>query len=298
MRPEHRFLTANGVRFHYVTQGRGELVLLLHGFPECWYSWRHQVPSLAAAGYRVVAPDMRGYNLTDKPRGGYNIESLVDDVVAIAHELGEERAHVAGHDWGGIVAWQTAWRHPEFVRSLAVLNAPHPTAFARYVRRSPRQMLNSTYVLFFQVPRLPERLLTRRGASAIPSAFRRSAVRPDAFTDADLEVFRQAMLRPGAARATLAYYRQAVRQGPAVLPDSPITVPTLVLWGTGDPILRQESNRALEAWVTDLEFKAIEDCGHWTQQEQPETVNRELLAWLGRHSAATTAEAAPGAARL
>lgn len=282
--PRHAFVEANGVRFHYVEQGDGPLVLLLHGFPECWYSWRAQLPALAAAGYRAVAPDMRGYNLTDKPAGGYNIEQLVDDAVALAAALGDERAHVVGHDWGGIVAYQVAWRRPEFVRSLVVMNAPHPAAFGRYLRSNISQLLKSSYMFLFQIPGLPERILTRRRAAAVAAAFRRNARRPDAFSPEDLEVYREAMLRPGAASSTLAYYRQAVRQGPGAWPKSPIVVPTLVLWGEGDPVLRTGMNDRLGDWVKNLTFRPIPDCGHWTQQEQPEAVNRELVAWLRSHT--------------
>jgi pimeloyl-ACP methyl ester carboxylesterase len=297
----HGFVEANGVRFHYAEQGAGPLVLLLHGFPECWYSWRHQLPALADAGYRAIAPDMRGYNLTDKPARGYDIETLVADVLALAGALGAhpgERFHLVGHDWGGVVAYQVAWRHPDRLASLAILNVPHPTAFARYVRRHPSQMLRSAYMAFFQVPRLPEWLLTRRRASAIASAFRRSSACRDVFTEAELDVYREAFLRPGAARAAIGYYRHAIRQGARVLPDSPIRVPTMVLWGVDDPVLKLESNDELGHWVEDLTFKRISGCGHWTQQEQPGVVTSELVWWLGRHSAAGGAPVrAPAGAR-
>jgi pimeloyl-ACP methyl ester carboxylesterase len=279
----HSFIEANGVRFHCAESGAGPLVLLLHGFPECWYSWRKQLPALAAAGYRAVAPDMRGYNLTDKPRHGYNIESLVDDVFALAAALGETRFQLVGHDWGAVVAWQAAWRRPDALRSLTIMNVPHPTAFAEYVRSSPSQMLKSSYMLLFQIPRLPEWVLTRNRAAAIASAFRRSAKRPDTFSKAELDVYREAFLRPGAATCTLNYYRQAIRQGRRALPDSPISVPTQVLWGVDDPVLKLDLNRDLAKWVTDLSFKPISDCGHWTQQEQPDVVNKELVEWLDRH---------------
>jgi len=281
----HGFLDANGVRFHVAEQGEGPLVVLLHGFPECWYSWRHQLPALADAGFRAVAPDLRGYNLTDKPRRGYDIATLVDDVVALVRALGDDRAHVVGHDWGGIVAWQTAWRRPDAVRSLAVLNAPHPSAFAERTRRDPAQMLKSGYMLFFQLPRVPEWLLRRRGAGAVASALRRSAARRGVFTPADIEIYRAAFLRPGAARAAINYYRQALRQGSRALPDSPVRVPTLVLWGEQDPVLKRELNDGLGQWVTDFTYRPVPDCGHWTQQERPDVVNSELIGWLRAHSA-------------
>jgi pimeloyl-ACP methyl ester carboxylesterase len=280
----HRFIEVNGVRLHYVDQGEGPLVILLHGFPECWYSWRHQLPAFAAAGFRVVAPDMRGYNLSDKPKRGYDAASLVADVVGLGRALAgaDARIHLAGHDWGGGVAWQVAWREPAFLRSLTILNAPHPAAFARHARRSPRQMLKSSYMLVFQAPRMPEWLLTRNGAAAVASAFGRSAARPEAFTAADLEVYREAILRPGAARAAINYYRQAFRQGTKALPSSPIVVPTLVLWGEDDPVLGRELNEGLGEWVKEFTIRWIADCGHWTQQEQPDVVTSEMLGWLRR----------------
>ncbi len=277
----NRFVEANGIRFHYVEQGEGPLVLLLHGFPEFWYSWRHQLPALAAAGFRAIAPDLRGYNLTDKPRRGYEIESLVADEVALARVLGDGTAHVAGHDWGGIIAWQLACRRPEAVRSLIILNAPHPSAFADYFRRDARQILRSSYVLFFQLPRLPEALLTRDGAAAIASALRRGASQPDAFTEDDLAAYRSAFLRPGVARCSLEYYRRGLRERSKVLPSSPIERPTLVLWGEDDRVLPVAMNDGLAGhWVKSLTFKTFSDCGHWTQQEQPRVVNSEMIAWL------------------
>jgi pimeloyl-ACP methyl ester carboxylesterase len=281
---DHHFVEVNGVRLHYAEQGEGPLVILLHGFPECWYSWRHQIPALADAGFRAVAPDMRGYNLSDKPKRGYDIETLVSDIVALAHALEDDnaRVHLAGHDWGGVIAWQAAWRHPGLLRSLTIMNAPHPTAFARHARRSPRQVLKSSYMFFFQAPRIPEWALTRNRAAAVGNAFRRAAFNPAAFTDADLDVYREAMLTPGAATATLNYYRQAIRQGVRVLPSTSIVVPTLVLWGENDPVLGARLNDALEEWVKNVTIRHIPECGHWTQQERPGVVTDEMLDWLRR----------------
>lgn len=282
---EHGFLEANGIRFHYVEQGAGPLVLLLHGFPEFWYSWRKQLPALADAGYRAVALDMRGYGLTDKPRTGYQIQQLVDDIVAVMHGLGEARAHLVGHDWGGIVAWQAAWRRPDAVRSLIAMNAPHPSAFVQFARRDLRQLLQSSYMLFFQAPRVAEWALTRAGAAAVASMLRRAAKHPEVFTAADVAAYRAAFLRPGAASCSLAYYRAAFRERSAALPSGSIAVPTLVLWGADDPVLKAGMNDRLGEWVKDITIQVIPDCGHWTQQEQPDVVNRAMIAWLRRQPA-------------
>lgn len=165
------------------------------------------------------------------------------------------------------------------------MNAPHPSAFAQYARRSPAQLVSSSYMLFFQLPWLPELVMSRGRAAAVAAGFRRAAVRRDAFTEADLEVYREAFLRPGAARCTLNYYRQAVRQGTRALPKDPVVVPTLVLWGEGDPVLHAGMNGRLGEWVRNLTFRSIPDCGHWTQQERPDVVNPELVAWLRAHGA-------------
>ena len=157
-----------GVRLHHVSAGRGPLVLLLHGFPDFWYGWRRQLPALAAAGFRAVAPDLRGYNLSERPArvADYRIERLADDVAALVRALGADRAHVVGHDWGGLIAWQLAMRHPQVVDRLAILNAPHPARFRRLLL-DPRQGLRSWYVAFFQLPWLPERVLGANGRRAL-----------------------------------------------------------------------------------------------------------------------------------
>src|SRR5215203_1684309 len=176
---QHREAIVNGVRLHYVGAGTGPLVLLLHGFPEFWYSWRAQIPALVAAGYRVIAPDMRGYNLSEKPAGvrSYMLDTLCDDVLALIHHAGEERATVVGHDWGGAVAWNVPMRHPRAVERLIVLNAPHPGAFLRELR-TPAQIAKSWYMFFFQLPWLPELSLRAGGFATLQRTLRTDPVRP------------------------------------------------------------------------------------------------------------------------
>ena len=202
----HRFVEANGIRFHLVEAGSGPLVLLLHGFLDFWYGWRDQIPILAAH-FRVIAPDLRGYNLTDKPASGYDPDTLAGDVTALIQALGEERAHLVGHSWGGIVAWDTAIVHPEVVDRLAVVNAPHPAAYQREWDRNPIQRLRSWYMALFQLPWLPEWLLTRQRARGLIGMLQRTTPKPSIFTPADLAAYRRAMLRPGPGEG-----------GPGVLP--------------------------------------------------------------------------------
>ncbi len=282
-----------GVRLHYVEQGEGPLVLLLHGFPEHWYSWRHQIPALAGAGFRAVAPDLRGYNLSDKPAGlrPYRMERLVDDVRALVRHFGVERASIAGHDWGGAIAWSTAIAHPAVVDRLAVFNCPHPAAWARNMRRDGRynlkQVGRSWYMLAFQVPFLPERLLARRAEQVVGRGILGTAVHPEAFTAEDVARYRDALRVPGAARGAIAYYRAALRSSlaRAVLtatppPVPPITAPTLVVWGERDTALGRELTDGMEAWFAGpFALRFIPDASHWVQQDRPDLCSR----WLVEH---------------
>jgi len=267
----------NGIRLHWVEQGEGPLVVLLHGFPEFWYSWRHQIPALAAR-FRVVAPDMRGYNLSEKPPKGYDPQTLTDDVRALIEHLGHQRAVIVGHDWGGLIAWAFAIRFPEATETLVILNAPHPGRFMEAVR-TPRQALRSSYVLLFRTPGLSELLLGANRCWALARGMRRSAVNKDAFPDEVLERYREAMSRPGALTAALKYYRHASLS--KLPPDLSVRAPTLILWGEHDQALGRELTEGLERWVPDLTVRYL-DCGHWTQQERPEEVNRALLEFLDR----------------
>jgi pimeloyl-ACP methyl ester carboxylesterase len=277
----HRFVEANGLRFHLVEAGDGPLVLLLHGFPEFWYGWRKQIPALAAR-FRVVAPDLHGYNLTDKPPSGYDIRTLSGDVPALIHALGERRAHVVGHDWGGMLAWGAAGFHAEAVDRLAVLNAPHPAAFLREVTHNPRQWLKSWYIGLFQVPGLADALLKVGHARLLGAALRGSARDPAVFSDTDLAAYRRALLRPGAVQAALAYYRAMTTTSPWELVRQlpPITAPTLLIWGLRDTALVPDLTEGVDAWAPNLRVERIADATHWVQHERPDEVNRLLLEHL------------------
>lgn len=209
---QHREARLDGIRLHWVEAGRGPLVVLLHGFPEFWYSWRVQISALADAGFRVVAPDQRGYNRSEKPRElrAYRMDALAGDVVALIRHLGEERAVVAGHDWGGAVAWHLARRRPEVLDRLVILNAPHPAAYRRALRTSD-QLLRSWYIFFFQLPWLPELAIRAFDYRVLERVLRRDPVRPDAFTDADVARYKEALSRPGALRGALSWYRANFR---------------------------------------------------------------------------------------
>jgi pimeloyl-ACP methyl ester carboxylesterase len=288
---DHDTVETNGVRLHVVTAGPedGPLVLLLHGFPEFWYSWHHQMPALAEAGYRVVAPDMRGYNCSAKPRGvgAYHIDELVGDVAGLVDAFHRESAHVVGHDWGGLVAWQTAIDRPGVVDQLAVLNAPHPSAFERALRSNPRQLARSWYVGFFQLPGLPEWTLGARDFEAVERLFVDGAVDPDAFTDTDIQRYKRAIGRPGARTAALNYYRAMARRNAKLtltrggVGDQRVELPTLLVWGEQDDALDISLTEGLDRWVPDIRVERLPDASHWVQFDAPERVSELLVEHLG-----------------
>lgn len=267
--------SVNGIRLHCLEAGpeQGPLALLLHGFPEDSRAWKRQIGPLARAGFRVVAPDLRGYHLSDRPAGmqAYRIDELLDDVVALIHDLGRDRAHVVGHDWGGVIAWALAIRSPEMVDRLAVLNAPHPAAFRRELQRA-EQKRRSWYVAFFQLPWLPERLLPLLGRYALQG-------RPGSFSAADLAGYQAAWSQPGAATAMINYYRALLRFGNVA--GTQVQAPTLLLWGMRDMALVPELSEGLEEWVPDLRVVRFPDATHWLMHDEPLRVTNLLAEFLG-----------------
>ena len=294
---KHEFANANGIRIHYVAAGEGPLVVLLHGFPQFWYAWRHQIPALAAR-YRVVAPDLRGYGDTDKPPrvADYRTGVLAADVAGLVKALGYEKAHVVGHDWGGGVAWMTATVEPQVVDKLAVLNCPHPLVFAKALRSNLRQLARSWYVFFFQIPWLPEAIFRLAPQQFVERMFRRMAVRKDTFSDEDLRQFRQALEKPGAMTAAINYYRATFRNVGAMreLERSPkkIAAPTLLIWAENDVALGKELTYGMEPlFSASFRVEYVPQCSPWVNEEQPELVNRLLLQFLEATSVGRPAEA-------
>lgn len=279
---QHHNIITNGIRMHYVSQGNGPLVVLLHGFPEYWYSWRLQIPFLAELGYRVVAPDLRGYNDSDKPETGYSITNLLRDIVGLIKGLGEEKAVIVGHDWGGALAWSFAASYPQMTERLIVLNAPHPGAMKRELR-NPQQLRKSWYILALQVPFVPEYILGRNHAEAIGRMIYAAAVQKEAFPRVVLERYCEAMSKPGALRASISYYRALFRDlfSLAGLNASvQISMPTLLIWGEQDIALDLALTRNLEQWVPHLRVRYVPDSGHWVQQERPALVNQWMAEFL------------------
>ena len=280
---EHRYADLGDVRLHYVEAGEGPLVVLLHGFPQFWYMWRFQIRALAEAGFRVVAPDMRGYNLSEKPREvrSYRVELLTRDVERLIRACGEESATVVGHDWGAMVAWMAAMMYPERIEKLGILNVPHPERFVRGLLR-PSQLLRSSYMFFFQVPRLPEKVLAARNFASLRYTLRNEPICPGAFTDEDIERYVEALARPGALTATLNYYRALFRRSPlkarALLRR--IEAPVIVMWGERDRYLRAELAEPDRSWVPNLRVERLSDASHFVAEDRPGEVNALLLEFL------------------
>jgi pimeloyl-ACP methyl ester carboxylesterase len=279
--PCHSTVTTNGIGLHVVQSGPedGPLVVLLHGFPEPWSCWRHQIGPLAEAGCRVVAPDQRGYNTSDKPAGiaAYALDALAADVIGLidAAGCGRTRATLVGHDWGGIVAWWVAIRHPDRVARLAILNAPHPVAFRRYLLRHPGQLLRSWYAFFFQIPGLPEANFRRANWKALVRGLC-STSRPGTFSGDDLDRYRRAWSEPGAITAMIHWYRAAFRHPPPTPADPRVHVPTLVIWGARDAFIQRGAAEASVALCDDARLEWFEEATHWVHHEEPERVNRLL----------------------
>ena len=282
---EFRQIVANGLRFHVAMAGPadGPLVVLLHGFPEFWYGWRNQLSALAEAGFRVWAPDQRGYNLSDKPRGAaaYAIGHLAADVAALIETAGRERAIVVGHDWGGAVAWHLAEYFPERVERAVVVNVPHPAVMLHQLRRNPKQLWRSWYMFFFQLPWLPERLLKLRQGALLGRSLRRTS-RPGTFSESDLKRYREAWLQPGAMHGMLNWYRAAMRHSPPALAAASIRTPILLIWGARDHFLGRETAQPSIDLCTNGQLVFLDDATHWAPHEEPARVNQLLLEFATR----------------
>ncbi|GIW43051.1 MAG: hydrolase [Candidatus Binatia bacterium] len=280
----HRKLTADGLDFHLAELGSGpNLALCLHGFPECWYSWRYQMPLLAQLGFRVWAPDLRGYGGSARPArvGDYAIEHLMSDVARFIDASRAETCVLIGHDWGALIAWYFAMRRLRPLDALVILNVPHPAIVERVMWG--RQLLRSWYVFFFQLPWLPELVLAAFDYRAIKDAFLRMARKPSCFPPEVIQVYRDYAAQPGALTAMVNYYRALARGGARrqrQLGYPPIDVPTLMIWGEEDDALGKETTYGTDRFVRSLELHYLPGVSHWVQQEAPDQVNAILADWL------------------
>jgi len=278
-----RFVNADGVSLHVVEAGPedGPLVILLHGFPEFWYGWRRQIGPLAEAGYRVLVPDQRGYNTSDKPRRvvDYRIERLAGDVLALIDDASRDRATVVGHDWGAAVAWWLGSHHPGRLERLGILNVPHPFVMRRHLLINPRQTLRSWYIFFFQIPWLAEALLKSRGGRLAAGVLRATS-RPGTFGDEDLARYREAWARPEAMRSMVNWYRAAIRGAARPFGPKRVPVETLVVWGARDVALGREMVAPSLELCDRGRLVVFENASHWVQHEEAESVTDLLRRFL------------------
>ncbi len=286
MQTETTYIETNGIKLHVVMAGpkAGQPVLLLHGFPEFWYGWRKQIPALAKAGYRVIVPDQRGYNLSDKPKGikAYSLDKLAADILGLIDALGYDKVNLIGHDWGAVVAWAVAIWHPERLHKLGILNVPHPAVMVNYLRRGdPEQLRRSWYIFAFQVPWLPEYYLRKNDWRNSDRILRGSSKRRS-FTRGDVPEYKKAWSQPGAMTAMLNWYRAAVRYLPKLLKDGRVKVPTQIIWGMRDVALSHRMARPSIDYCDEGSLVLFEEATHWVQHDEAEAVNQLLLQFLSR----------------
>ncbi|MEE1876234.1 alpha/beta fold hydrolase [Altererythrobacter litoralis] len=278
-----KWIEANGLTFEVAEAGQGDrLALCLHGFPELHYSWRHQMPLLAQLGYRVWAPNMRGYGGTSRPKRkkDYRLDNLTADVAALIDASGAKEVTLLAHDWGALVAWQFAIQQVRPLTRLVIMNVPHPLCGRRELKHW-RQLKKSWYMFFFQLPRLPERMLGRDDAQPISRIFRESAVNKDRFTREEAEPYRAAAAQPGALTAMVNYYRALFQTRDGLrLGDGIVHVPTLVIWGEQDLAIDIHVLDGMDQYVPDLTVRRFPNASHWVQQDIPDEVNAALKEWL------------------
>ncbi len=290
---EHKYAEVNGVKLHYVCNGSGKLMLFLHGFPEFWYEWKNQLAEFGQDHF-AVAPDMRGYNLSDKPQSlaDYQVDVLVDDVKALADHLGYEKLTLIAHDWGGAIAWVFALKYPTYLDKLVIINAPHPIVFQRELIENPAQQEASQYMLVFRSEQA-EGILSSENYAPLVQNTLSEGLEKGFFTEEDKQAYLAAWSQPGALTGGLNYYRAAEIGPPtneedksrltafsANFPDPIIQIPTLVIWGEKDPYLLLGNLEGLSDYVPNLTIKRIEDGSHWVVHEQPKLVNQYIREFI------------------
>lgn len=289
---KHEYADLNGIQLHYVTAGKGKLIMFIHGFPEFWYEWKNQLAELGRY-YQAVAPDMRGYNLSSKPAEveQYQVKYLVEDLRLLAEHLGHKRFILVGHDWGGAVAWAFALRHPDYLEKLIIINMAHPGIFERELRENPAQQKASQYVLVFRSPKA-EQILSANNYTPLVDIVVSEGLKQGYFTEEDRKAYLEAWAQPGALTGGLNYYR-AARISPPTGEESQVTgnfavdpssltvkVPTLVIWGEKDNALLTGNLEGLDKFVPDLIIKRIPDGSHWVIHEKPALVNAYMRDFI------------------
>ena len=283
MELEHSHIKTNGIKLHVVQAGpqSGVPVILLHGFPEFWYGWRNQIPALVEEGCRVIVPDQRGYNLSDKPKGAknYDVSTLVDDIIGLIDALGYEKVNLVGHDWGAVVAWTLAIKYPERLHKLSIMNVPHPTVMRRFLTRDLEQIRRSWYVFFFQLPWFPERFMSTENWRGAVGALRGSG-KIHSFTNDDIEKYKEAWSQPGAITSMINWYRAAIRHTPKLPKEPRVKVQTLMMWGMKDFALSHRMARPSMDYVDEGNLIFFPEATHWVQHDAAEEVNHYLIDFI------------------
>jgi epoxide hydrolase 4 len=279
---EFRVLHINGIALHVVLAGpaSGKPLIFLHGFPEFWFAWRHQIDHFVSSGYRVIIPDQRGYNLSDKPAGvaSYSIDLLARDVVGVLDNVAGSKAFVVGHDWGAAVSWYLAARYPDRIHRAAMLSVPHPRVFIKNLIMSPTQLRRSWYTFFFQLPWLPELIVRRRDWTLLVRGLRNTSA-PGVFSDSDLKQYKESWAKKGALTAMLNWYRAALFRPSKLVLDpegSRVKVPALLIWGKNDQFAGEAMARESLQYCDDGRLEMFETASHWVQHEEPAQLNNLL----------------------
>ncbi len=278
-----QFIETNGICLHVLQDGpeEGPLVILLHGFPEYSYCWKHQIPYLAAAGYRVWTPDQRGYNISDKPDGiaSYSLDELAADVIGLIDAAGQEKIFLIGHDWGAAVAWWVAGKYPDRLLKIVIINVPHWAVIQKHLRSNFSQLLKSWYFFFFQLPQIPE-LLGRQCNWYLLTKMLKNSSRKNTFSKNDLDKYREAWSQPKAFSSMLNWYRSMIQKPPAPPSNPRITVPTLLIWGIKDNFLGKEMAQPSIDLCDDGRLILIEEATHWVQHEEAKRVNEAIYHFI------------------
>lgn len=279
----HEYANVNGVKLHYVKAGNGKkLIMFVHGFPEFWYAYKHQLQEFSKSGeYTVIAPDMRGYNLSSKPDSvkEYQVKYMVEDLRQLSEKLGYNKFTLVAHDWGGVIAWWFAITHPSYLNKLVIINAPHPAIFQRELSKNPEQQKASAYITFYQNTQAEKALSSNNYEQLVNGVFG-SYLKSRNFNETDKQEYLKAWSQPGALTASLNYYR-ALKLGSGLDRSSyKVNVPTLVIWGEKDKYLMTSNLTGLEAYVPDLQIKRLPEGSHWIIHEQPQLVNKYIRKFI------------------
>ena len=279
-----RFVETNGIKLHVMEAGPadGPMLLFLHGFPEFWYAWRKQLSYFAKKGYLVVAPDQRGYNLSDKPQEitAYKIDELAKDIVGLIDAYQRERIFLVGHDWGASVSWWVALKYPERIAKLVIMNVPHPKVMAKTLFTNPRQMQKSWYIFYFQLPGAVEKFASAN-SYAWPVNLLAATSRPGAFQPEELEEYRKAFMQPGAFSAMVNWYRAMIQTQQEPPKDFDVTMPMILIWGMKDVALLSEMAYESMAFCKHGRLVTFPDASHWIQHEEADPVNALIAEFIG-----------------